>query len=91
MNKFIKSSLALVAGVCGMTMVSCTDMLDTNSDGLLFEKDHGMTSINDTLYSMAGILSKLQPLADRYVLQGEIRGDLPIGRASCRERVSAPV
>lgn len=59
-----------------MTMVSCTDMLDTNSDGLLFEKDHGMTSINDTLYSMAGILSKLQPLADRYVLQGEIRGDL---------------
>lgn len=57
-------------------MVSCSDMLDTDSNKLLLEKDHGMGSINDTLYSMAGILSKLQPLADRYVLQGEIRADL---------------
>lgn len=76
MNKIFKSSITLLTGCLSFAMVSCSDMLDVDSDRLLFEDDHGMSSINDTLYSMAGILSKLQPLADRYVLQGELRGDL---------------
>ncbi|MDD5185234.1 MAG: RagB/SusD family nutrient uptake outer membrane protein, partial [Paludibacter sp.] len=35
-----------------------------------------LSSPNDTIYSMVGIYSSLQKLADSYVLLGELRGDL---------------
>ena len=55
---------------------SCSDMLDVDSEGLLFDKDHGMGNVSDTLYSMTGILSQVQKLSDRCVYFGELRGDL---------------
>ena len=64
MNKFFKKSLIILSGLLSITMSSCSDIFDTDSDRLLFEKDHNMSSINDTLYSMACILSSLQHLCE---------------------------
>lgn len=55
---------------------SCEDMLDTKSDDYLFEDDLHINNANDSLYSVMGILSQQQRLAERYVLFGELRGDL---------------
>ena len=55
---------------------SCEDMLDTTSDGYVFDKDHKLDSANDSLYSAIGILTQMQKLGERYAVLGEIRGDL---------------
>ncbi|MDE6079262.1 MAG: RagB/SusD family nutrient uptake outer membrane protein [Duncaniella sp.] len=74
MKKIIYSALlALTAAGC---LTSCEDMLDTSSEGYVFDKDHTLASANDSLYSAIGILTQLQALGERYVLFGELRGDL---------------
>jgi len=64
-------SLALL-----FTLGSCQDMLNSNSDRLMFENEHQLNSPNDSIYSFIGILSQLQKVGERYVLLGELRGDL---------------
>lgn len=54
----------------------CDSLLDVDSDRLVFPDEHQLDSPNDTVYSMVGIFSQLEKLADRYVLLGELRGDL---------------
>jgi hypothetical protein len=51
-------------------------MLETESNRYLDTEDNGLNSANDSLYSVIGILNQLQKLGDRYVLLGELRGDL---------------
>lgn len=58
------------------TATSCDDMLETDSDLYVYADGDNLTDPTDTIYSMVGILNKLQPLADRTVLLGEVRGDL---------------
>ena len=57
--------VALVASSC-----------ETNSDRLVFPGEHQLNSPGDTIYSMVGLFAKLNKIADRYVLLGELRGDL---------------
>lgn len=64
--------LALLLG--GLT--ACEDMLDVSSSSVQYEDSHELNSAADSLYSVVGILSKLQVIADRTVLLGELRGDL---------------
>lgn len=64
--------LALLLG--GFT--ACEDMLDVSSSSVQYEDSHELNSAADSLYSVVGILSKLQTIADRTVLLGELRGDL---------------
>ena len=54
----------------------CETFLDVESDRLVFPDEDKLNSPNDTLYSVIGIFSKLEKLSDRYVLLGELRGDL---------------
>ena len=56
--------------------ISCERLLDVDSNRLVLPDEHQMDSPNDTLYSMVGIFSQLEKLSDRYVLLGELRGDL---------------
>ena len=56
--------------------VSCEDMLEVDSDQIVLPKDHQLDALNDTIYTMMGIYSQVQELGDRYVLLGELRGDL---------------
>lgn len=55
---------------------ACEDMFDVKSSMLQDSDSHMISSAADSLYSVVGILSKVQQLADRNVLFGELRGDL---------------
>ena len=59
-----------------LSFSSCADFFEQDSDHVVYAEDEHLNSAVDTLYSMAGILSKLQAIADRTILLGEVRGDL---------------
>ncbi len=57
-------------------MAGCADMMDTESELVEFEKDNTLNHPTDSVYSVMGIINKMQLIADRVVLLGEVRGDL---------------
>ncbi len=69
------SSLLLFVALFGL-FASCDNFFDTSSNRLMYEDDHKLVSPRDSVYSVLGILTKVQELGDRYVLLGELRGDL---------------
>ena len=73
--KPIYKTLAGIFCLAALTqgMVSCAD---TDSELVSFEEDNRLNSPNDTVYSLLGIIGKMQVVADRTVLLGELRGDL---------------
>ena len=73
-TKSILYSVALAFLLGGFT--ACQDMLDVSSSSIQYEDRHDLNSAADSLYSVVGILSKLQVIADRTVLLGELRADL---------------
>ena len=60
--------------ICGFA--SCADFFNQDSDQVIFSDQDHLTNATDTIYSVTGILNKLQALADRTILLGEVRGDL---------------
>jgi len=69
-------NILLAAIVTAFVLVSCSDILEVNSQRGTLEKDYRMSSPNDTTYAMVGIFHQLQKIADSYVLLGELRADL---------------
>lgn len=67
--------LCLGAVVSGMT-TSCSDFFEPDSNRIIYANKPHLNSASDTLYSVIGILGKLQALGDRTILLGEMRGDL---------------
>ena len=68
----IMAALALpLMGVGGLT--SCTE---SDSELVSFVEDNHLDTPNDTVYSLMGIVGKMQVIADRTILLGELRGDL---------------
>ena len=67
-----------VVGYCLLVIgtASCDDMLNTESDLVEYEKDNTLNHTTDSVYSVMGIINKLQIIADRTVLLGETRADL---------------
>ena len=63
---------------CGIsaTLTSCEDFFNQESSDVLYDGVEHLNNNVDTVYSVAGILAKLQELGDRTVLLGEVRGDL---------------
>ncbi len=59
-----------------LTVVSCDDLLSVDSKRFTQEEDYRLSSPNDSIYSMIGIFSQLQKIADSYVLLGELRAEL---------------
>ena len=57
-------------------MTSCADMFDVDSTRVVYEKDHNLDSTSDSVYTTLGALQAMQQIADRYVILGEVRGDL---------------
>lgn len=72
-NSYIFKVLMLLAGVGAFTS-SCQDMLETDSKFVIYD-DH-LTTPADTANSLVGIIYKLQAIAERTHLLGEVRGDL---------------
>ena len=56
--------------------VSCSDFFDQESEHVIFSETDHLNNATDSIYSVTGILSKLQALADRTILLGEVRGDM---------------
>jgi starch-binding outer membrane protein, SusD/RagB family len=64
-------------GVISLTSLSaCQGMFDLDSTQVIFSDDNKLTEPSDTMYSVVGIISKMQQVADRTILLGELRGDL---------------
>ncbi|MCR4602864.1 MAG: RagB/SusD family nutrient uptake outer membrane protein [Prevotella sp.] len=59
-----------------VSLTSCDDFFKQESDDVLYADKEHLDNAVDTMYSVTGILNKLQALADRTVLLGEVRGDL---------------
>jgi predicted ABC-class ATPase len=72
--KRLKIFLTAICVICGF--VSCSDFFDQDSEHVIFADDGHLNNATDTIYSVTGILNKLQALADRTILLGELRGDL---------------
>ena len=65
---------SLPLGGLGWALTSCSDMFETDSDRQIF--DPALDQKTDSMFYTLGILKGLQQVADQYVLQGEMRGDL---------------
>ena len=72
--KKIYQFLCAICVVFGFT--ACADMLETDSNLVEYEKDNTLNHPTDSVYSVLGIINKIQVIADRMVLLGEVRGDL---------------
>ncbi len=55
---------------------SCSDFFEEDSNFVIDAEKNHLTNATDTIYSVTGILNKLQAIADRTILLGEARGDL---------------
>jgi len=55
---------------------SCEDMFDIDSSRVIIESEHNLNSTADSAYTTLGILQSMRQIADRYVILGEVRGDL---------------
>ena len=66
--------------LCFMSVIfyfsSCEDLLTVDSARYVTVDDNGLTSANDSVSSVLGLLSGLQKIGERYFLFGEMRGDL---------------
>ena len=59
-----------------VALTSCSDFFDQDSEHVIFTDQEHLNNATDSIYSVTGILNKLQVLADRTILLGEVRGDL---------------
>ena len=77
-TKSIKHLIIAGSLCCGAAtaLTSCSDLLDTDSELVEFQEDNRLQSPTDSVYSVMGIVYKMQAIADRTVLLGELRGGL---------------
>lgn len=74
----LKSYIFQIAlGAAGVGFLgSCEDMLEPSSTYVIYDDGSHLTTPADTATSLIGIIYKLQAIADRTNLLGEVRGDL---------------
>lgn len=59
-----------------LIFTSCEDFFDQESDHVIYSEQDHLANWSDSVYSVMGIFNKLQVIADRTILLGEVRGDL---------------
>jgi SusD family. len=74
MKKMKKFLISII--IASVALVGCTDMLTVDSKLATTSDQYNLTAPGDSLYSMYGVMTRMQKLADSYVLLGELRGDL---------------
>ncbi len=75
LHKMKTSGLWLVA-LLPLALTACDKFLYEESDQVIYSDDHRLNSDADTLFTISGIMNKMQAIADRTILLGEVRGDL---------------
>ena len=73
LRNILSTALAVVTVLAAS---SCKDMLRVDSKIVMYDYQNTLDQATDTVYSVMGIIKKLQKVADRVVVLGEIRGDL---------------
>lgn len=72
-----KNILYFTIGLLSITgFSSCQGLFNLDSEQVLFTEDNKLDAPTDTVYSVIGVISKMQQIADRTVLLGDIRSDL---------------
>lgn len=72
-----KIRFIIAAAICGMlSFTSCSDFFDEDSTYVIDAGGNHLGNATDSIYSVIGILNKLQAIGDRTILLGEARGDL---------------
>ena len=74
LKNIIKTFALAALVVAGAT--SCEDILKVDSKTVMFDYENTLDDPTDTVYSVLGVIYKMQKIADRTVILGEIRGDL---------------
>lgn len=59
-----------------LSFSSCSDFFNEDSNYVINADQDHLNNATDTIYSVVGVLNKLQAIADRTILLGEARGDL---------------
>ena len=80
-KKYIHRANTACCGIAAVlvsltALTACSDFFNQESEHVIFTDNEHLNNATDTIYSVTGILTKLQALADRTVLLGEARGDL---------------
>lgn len=70
----MKKIIYIFAALMTLGASSCSDMLEVDSAAQLSNQD--INSKTDSVFYTFGIMSAMQQLADAYVLQNELRGDM---------------
>ena len=79
----------LPLGGLGWALTSCSDLMDTDSELVENLEDNTLQHPTDSVYSVMGIIYKMQAIADRTVLLGELRSDLTTTTASASKDLKA--
>lgn len=58
------------------SLSGCEEFFNVNSGRLVPEEAYRLQTSGDTIFSMFGLFTKMQKIADGYVLLGELRGEL---------------
>ena len=82
-------SFILYTLLFSMMFASCADLMDTDSEFVEFQEDNRLQSPTDSVYSVMGIIYKMQVIADRTVLLGELRSDLTTTTGSASSDLKA--
>lgn len=77
-TKNIINKVGMFCVGCGFAaaLIACSDVLDTSSNLVEYEKNNTLNQPVDSFYSVMGIVNKMQIIADRTLLLGEVRSDL---------------
>ena len=79
----------LPLGGLGWALTSCSSLMDTDSELVEKLEDNRLQEPTDSVYSVMGIIYKMQAIADRTVLLGELRSDLTTTTASASKDLKA--
>jgi len=73
----MKRIYIIAVAICTMlSFSSCSDFFNEDSNYVINADQDHLNNATDTIYSVVGVLNKLQAIADRTILLGEARGDL---------------
>ena len=73
-KRFVKYFTVGLVSCIGLS--SCQGLFDLDSNQVLFADDNKLNTSSDSVYSVIGIVNKMQQIADRTIILGEIRADL---------------
>ena len=77
-----------VCGLC-LCLLAMLSACEVETSTVMFSDDNTLSTPNDTVFSVLGIMAKVQKVAERGVVLGEVRGDLVALKPEAKDDVMA--